>query len=196
MPPPLSELYPLVMVRPEMVTTVFEPVRKTRLVAFPSTARFAGPGPRMVTLLVTSNSPVVRRMEPEVPVASMVSPLAALARTVRSVPGPLSAVLVTVIVAARLVHGPRAAAVAQSNNSRAPTTATGVNPVFMGRFLSFVFIVWVSLAFISARGGANEQFLNSSFYDEGAWFSSPLARGKRMIRLRGVGVSVWSVITS
>jgi hypothetical protein len=95
----------------------------------------------MVTLLVTSNSPLVSRMVPVTPDASIVSPLAALARAARSVPGPLSAVLVTLIVSARLVHGPRAAAVAQSNNSRAPTTATDVNLVIIGRFAFFVFIV-------------------------------------------------------
>ncbi len=92
----------------------------------------------MVTLLVTSNSPLVSKMVPETPDASMVSPSAALARAARNVPAPLSAVLVTLFVA------PRVAKVAQSNNSHTPTMATDVNLVLMGRvngFLFFVFIV-------------------------------------------------------
>ena len=54
----------------------------------------------MVTLLDTTSSPVVRVMVPVTPEASIVSPSAALASASRSVFAPLSAVLVTVIVAA------------------------------------------------------------------------------------------------
>src|SRR6266404_253532 len=83
----------------------------------------------MVTLLATSNSPLVRRMEPETPVASMVSPSPALARAARSVPGPLSAVLVTVMFAA--------ADSVDANITRHPATTRliDVNLALMGRFL-------------------------------------------------------------
>ena len=67
---------------------------------FPLIARLAGPGPLMVTLLVISNSPPVRAIVPVTPVTSMKSPFDALASAVRRDPGPVSAVLVTVMVAA------------------------------------------------------------------------------------------------
>src|SRR5438093_6777728 len=64
-------------------------------------ARFMGPGPRMVTLLEMTSWPVVSVIVAGVVRAKLiVSPLAALANAVRSVPGPLLAVLVTVIVVA------------------------------------------------------------------------------------------------
>src|SRR6266436_5722631 len=107
MPPPTvtedegkmtSEPTPLVMARPAMVTVLEGAMWNTRLAVLPFTARLAGPGPRMVTLLVTSNSPLVSKMVPVTLDASMVSPLAALARAARNVPAPLSATLVTGIV--------------------------------------------------------------------------------------------------
>ena len=106
MPPPRSAgntvpvTKPLVMVRPERLTTVFGPMWNTRLRVSPSTVSPAGPGPSRATLLLTNSSPLVSRMVPETPVASMVSPSAAAASAARNVPGPLSAVLVTVIVPA------------------------------------------------------------------------------------------------
>src|SRR6266481_2388240 len=97
-PPAKPGAWPLVMVRLAMVTVLEGAMWNTRLAALPFTARLAEPGPRIVTLLVTSNSPLVSRMVPVTPDALMVSPLAALARAARSVPAPLSAVLLTVIV--------------------------------------------------------------------------------------------------
>ena len=67
--------------------------------ALPFTAKVVGPGPRIATLFVTSNSPLVSVMVP-VMEKLMMSPFATLVRALRSVPAPLSAVLVTVSVAA------------------------------------------------------------------------------------------------
>src|SRR5437773_6042127 len=83
MPPPLSvlEVWPLVMVRPEILT-VAPFTRKTLLVElgkFPSTARLAGPGPLMLRSLVMSNSTLVRMIVPDIPASYIVSPLTALA---------------------------------------------------------------------------------------------------------------------
>ena len=78
MPPPkLDGSAPLVMVRLAMVTVVLEPMWNTRPAALPLTASRLAPGPRMVTVLVTSSSPVVSVMVPETAVASIVSPSAA-----------------------------------------------------------------------------------------------------------------------
>jgi predicted lipid carrier protein YhbT len=66
----------------------------------------------------------------------IVSPSAALASAARSVPAPLSAVLVTVIVAARRVTD-----VAQSNARHEAATATDVSLVFMFCFRSFQMVV-------------------------------------------------------
>jgi hypothetical protein len=52
---------------------------------------------------VTSNSPLVSLIVPDTPVASIVSPFAAPASAARNDPAPLSAVFVTVIVAALTV---------------------------------------------------------------------------------------------
>src|SRR5579862_1337588 len=105
MPPPADSgnvslpVKPLVMVSPEMLATMFEPTWNTRLAALPSTARLPGPGPMMLTLFVTNNSPLVNKMVPERPDASIVSPSDAHASAPRNEPGPLSAVVVT------MVHG-------------------------------------------------------------------------------------------
>ena len=66
----------------------------------PSTARTSAPGPLIVTFVRTSNSPLVSVMAPEIPVALMVSPLFAIASACRNDPGPLSSVLVTVMIVA------------------------------------------------------------------------------------------------
>ena len=88
------------MVRPEIVTVLPEAIWKRRLLALPSIARTSAPAPLMVTLLTTSNCPVVSVMAPEILVALMVSPSAALASACRSEPAPLSFVFVTVRVVA------------------------------------------------------------------------------------------------
>src|SRR5437773_1974527 len=79
-PPPkaVSHQYlalPLLMLRPEMLTTVFEPMWITRQAWLPLTARWEGPGPVMVTFLVTTSSPLVNVMAP-VTERLIVSPLA------------------------------------------------------------------------------------------------------------------------
>src|SRR5262245_14214379 len=96
-PPPGPTPNPLVMVNREMVAFDAK-LWNTRKAALPLIARLAAPGPLIVTLCVIASSPLVSRIVPETPVASMVSPSAALARQARSVPAPLSAVLVTVQV--------------------------------------------------------------------------------------------------
>ena len=83
----------------------------------------------MAKLSVMANSPLVSRMVPVTPDASMVSPLAALARAARSVPAPLSAVLVTVIVIC---------AVARPAGSK---LSTAISAGTRNRFSVFVFIV-------------------------------------------------------
>ena len=72
----------------------------TRNVALPLTARFAAPGPEIVTLWFTASSPLVRVMVPETPVASMVSPSFAMLSALRNDPEPLSLVFVTTMVVA------------------------------------------------------------------------------------------------
>ena len=79
-------------------------MRKFELCEFLDTASKLGPGPLMVILSATTSSPLVRvmvcpfREESN----SMVSPPGASASAWRSEPGPLSAVVVTVIVVAGL----------------------------------------------------------------------------------------------
>src|SRR5260221_561134 len=104
MPPPLfKRAYPLAMVRPERLATVLEPMWNTRVTGntdvSAATARWFAPGPTMFTLLETRSSPVVSRIVAGAGSKKLiVSPSAALASAARSVPGPLSSVLVTVIV--------------------------------------------------------------------------------------------------
>src|SRR5712671_2670317 len=106
MPPPLSAgedplARPLVMAKLAMLTVFPNPIWNTRLAWFALIARLAGPGPVMATFLATRSSPLVSVMVAGVIREKLiVSPLAAPASASRSVPGPLSAVLVTVIVAA------------------------------------------------------------------------------------------------
>ena len=66
-------------------------------------ARFfpRAPAPLIVTLLSTSNCPVVSVITPEIPVALIVSPSFASASAWRNEPRPLSLVLLTMIVVAR-----------------------------------------------------------------------------------------------
>ena len=66
----------------------------------PSTASTLAPAPLIVTLVFTSNSPLVSVMAPETPLASIVSPLLAMTSAWRSEPGPLSLVLLTTMVVA------------------------------------------------------------------------------------------------
>src|SRR5258706_4835337 len=89
------------MVNPERVTLVLLPaISNIRLFVLINCR--AGPGPMIDKLRLMSNSPLVIQIEPGVGSAKViVSPLAALAMAARKVPGPLSAVLVTAIVAAR-----------------------------------------------------------------------------------------------
>src|SRR5262249_55522473 len=102
MPPPVVPAWPFLIVKPEIVTVRSEEtIRKTRLVIPPSIASTSAPVPLIVTLVFTSNSPLVSIMTPEMPVASIVSPSFAIASASRKEPGPSSLVLVTVIVVAR-----------------------------------------------------------------------------------------------
>src|SRR5204863_9977882 len=87
---------------PEIVTVSPDiGIRNTRLPMFPSTASTSAPAPLIVTLVSTSNSPLVRLMTPDIPVASIVSPSFAIASAWRNEPRPLSLVLLTMIVVAR-----------------------------------------------------------------------------------------------
>src|SRR5438128_8559599 len=64
------------------------------------TARRSAPGPLMVMFLLITSSPLVRLMVP-VTANAIVSPSFAIASAWRNEPGPLSLVLVTVIVSLR-----------------------------------------------------------------------------------------------
>src|SRR5438874_10653096 len=67
--------------------------------------RFGQPGPTTLMLFETRSSPLVNViLDPAGSEKLMTSPSAAVATALRSVPGPLSALLVTVMVAAR-THG-------------------------------------------------------------------------------------------
>ena len=68
-----------------------------RRFALPLIARLSAPGPEIVMFLVTSNSPLVKPMVP-VTAKPIMSPLFASASAWRNESGPLSFVLVTVIV--------------------------------------------------------------------------------------------------
>ena len=92
---------PLVIANPEIETVVLVMISKTRLALLPLTARTAGPGPRMVIFLTTASSPPVSVMVPVTFVAKvMTSPLPAGTMAARNEPGPLSARVATVLVAA------------------------------------------------------------------------------------------------
>src|SRR5215472_3289186 len=84
----------------------------------------------MVTFLVTSNGPLVSRMVPETPVASIASKSLAAASAARSEPGPLSLVLVTVIVVAR------AAIVIAKNSAMAIGAAGQARALWLREYLS------------------------------------------------------------
>src|SRR5262249_12949057 len=75
-------------------------MKRTRLASLPLIVSWFAPGPAIVTLLETNNWPLVRVIVPETTVASMVSSSLAAASAARREPGPLSSVLVTVMVAA------------------------------------------------------------------------------------------------
>src|SRR5437899_6175969 len=64
MPPPGPLNAPLVMVSPEMVTVLPGLMWNTRPLALPFTARTFAPGPLMVTLLPTTNCPLVSVIVP------------------------------------------------------------------------------------------------------------------------------------
>ena len=103
MPPPESkELTPFATVRPSMVTVLPGLTSNTRLCKLPSTARLFAPGPLMVTSLSTFSSPLVSVILCPLSDESklIVSPSFASTSAWRSEPGPLSLVLMTVIVAA------------------------------------------------------------------------------------------------
>ncbi|PYJ28101.1 MAG: hypothetical protein DMF24_11165 [Verrucomicrobia bacterium] len=96
MPPPALPAWPFLIMKPEIVMVLPETgVRNTRLIMLPSTASTSAPGPLIVTLVSTSSSPLVRLITPDIPLASIVSPLFAMASACRNDPGPLSFVLVT-----------------------------------------------------------------------------------------------------
>src|SRR5262249_44095528 len=98
-PPLLPGALPFVILKPEMVAPDVK-LSNTRKVPLPSTDRLAAPGPLMVTAVVICSSPLVSKMVPETPVASMMSPLTAVASASRNEPVPLSLVFVTVTIVA------------------------------------------------------------------------------------------------
>src|SRR6266542_4350902 len=132
------------MVRPEMVTFLPGPMWNTRLVAFPSTARLAAPGPSIITFLSTGSSPLVNTIVPDT-AKVIVSPSFAMASAWRNEPAPLSLVLVTVMVA------PCARSATAKN--RATAIATGLIRVviFLGGFMgsSFLFFSWRLAGFLN-----------------------------------------------
>src|SRR5206468_12258698 len=105
--------YPLLMVRPERFTTLFEQIRKTRLSGnrdlSAATTRLPGPGPRIVTLFETKSSPLVKVIVAGVSSneKSIVSPSLALASAARKLSGPSSAMSKTVMVVGGGPEGPR-----------------------------------------------------------------------------------------
>src|ERR1043166_3381568 len=101
MPPPslLVGARPLRIVNADILTVRFVAMLNTRLAKLPSTVTLE---PTMLTLFVTSSSPVASNTVP-VTVKLIVSPADALASAARSEPAPLSAVLETVRVAAPAV---------------------------------------------------------------------------------------------
>jgi hypothetical protein len=89
------------MVSPEIVTVFDCPTWKTRLPLFALTVSLVAPGPEITRLLLINSSPLVRVIVAGNESAKLMlsfAPAAAIAA--RKVPGPLSAVLVTVIVPA------------------------------------------------------------------------------------------------
>ena len=90
---------PFVILKPEMLTPDVK-LSNTRKVPLPSTVRLVSPGPLMVTAVVIWSSPLVSRMVPEIPVASMISPSTAVASASRNEPVPLSLVFVTTMMLA------------------------------------------------------------------------------------------------
>ena len=95
--PLLPGALPFVILKPEMVAPDVK-LSNTRKVPLPSTDRLSAPGPLTVTAVVICNSPLVSKMVPEMPVASMMSPLTAVASASRNEPGPLSLVFVTTMI--------------------------------------------------------------------------------------------------
>src|SRR5436190_7582753 len=103
MPPPLSAR-PFLMVRPEVMPTTPGWTWKMRNSGVPAaalrcTARLPAPGPVITRFLLIDSSPLVKVIAP-VTEKSIVSPEVAAAIALRNEPGPLSVVVVTVIVAA------------------------------------------------------------------------------------------------
>ena len=104
-PPPFVVVVPFAIVRPEIVTAgnAMPVMRKTRETLLPLTVNIVAPGPLiMIFLRSISSSPLLR-----VIVAGKLgrlnvtlSPETALAMAARKLPGPLSFVFVTVMVAA------------------------------------------------------------------------------------------------
>src|SRR5438309_11260091 len=103
MPPPYRpEAEPLMMLRPEIPALAPSLTWKTRLAWLASTARLVGPGPLMLTILFTISSPLVSVIDCPLSEESklIVSSLCASASALRKEPGPLSFLLLTVMVAA------------------------------------------------------------------------------------------------
>ena len=99
--PPSEELFlPLVRARSE-IETVPRPKLNKKVVAFPLMTKALAPGPLMLMALDsgTLSGPLVRIIVP-VTLNWIVSPSCAIASALRNEPGPVSLVLVTVIVAA------------------------------------------------------------------------------------------------
>ena len=123
MPPPVVPAWLFLIVKPEIVTVKpEETIRNPRLAMLPSTASTSAPAPLIVTLVFTSNSPLVSVMAPEMLVASIVSPSFAIASASRNEPGPLSFVFVTVMMFARALEDVMQSSVTQ--------TATNVPELF------------------------------------------------------------------
>jgi len=132
-------------------STTDEPkMRKTRELLLPETVNTLAPGPLIVRLLLTTSCPVVSVIVQGQPgrLKLIVSPLAAAAICLRKVPGPLSARLVTLSVAARTLW-PRLATA---------TTAASVN-------LRFGFFIGLTVFTMSSgrRNGCRPQCNTGKF---------------------------------
>src|SRR6478672_8246302 len=121
MPPPYRpEAEPLTMLKPEISALAPSLTWKTRLAWLASTAKLFGPGPLMLTILFTTSSPLASVIVCPLSEESklIASSLWASASACRNEPGPLSRLLVTVMVAASALGKPsRVPAIASAENN-------------------------------------------------------------------------------
>src|SRR3954468_14707335 len=127
MPAPSSAaVFPFVIVKPLIVTLLFEAIRNTRLAALPLMARLGAPGPDIVTFLFTMSWAVVKVIVP-VTEKLIVSPSLAIPSASRNDPGPLSLVLVTVMISADTDAG----TATMHNSARKPASAFILAAIFV-----------------------------------------------------------------